>query len=81
VAPPAPHTIWPDIPADLEALLLAMLAKDPRDRPSLLTVSSSLEALGGRVPPRTSSMLAPVAVGADVVDTWDMAPRHDAAAG
>src|SRR6185503_16685189 len=41
--PPQPSELWPDIPRALEALLLAMLAKDPDARPSMLTVAHSLE--------------------------------------
>lgn len=33
--PPMPSTRWPEIPADLEALLLGMLAKRAEDRPTL----------------------------------------------
>jgi serine/threonine-protein kinase len=41
--PPAPRELWPDIPASLETLLLAMLAKDPDARPTMLEVAHSLE--------------------------------------
>ena len=41
--PPLPSELWPDIPADLEKLLLAMLAKDPDARPSMLSVARALE--------------------------------------
>jgi len=40
--PPRPSDLWPDIPRELEALLLAMLAKRPEDRPSLETVAGTL---------------------------------------
>jgi len=64
--PPPPGELWPDIPPALEHLLLAMLAKDPDDRPSMLMVAHTLElvraelerrrAHGGPVPepPRPS---------------------------
>jgi serine/threonine-protein kinase len=42
-APPPPSELWPDIPPGLENLLLAMLAKDPESRPTMLTVAHTLE--------------------------------------
>ncbi|HUS30227.1 MAG TPA: serine/threonine-protein kinase [Kofleriaceae bacterium] len=41
--PPPPSEMWPDIPPGLENLLLAMLAKDPDSRPTMLTVAHTLE--------------------------------------
>jgi len=41
--PPAPRELWPDIPPGLANLLLAMLAKDPSARPTMLTVAHTLE--------------------------------------
>src|SRR6185312_6852759 len=41
--PPPPSELWPDIPPGLENLLLAMLAKDPDARPTMLTVAHTLE--------------------------------------
>jgi serine/threonine-protein kinase len=41
--PPPPGELWPDIPPSLEHLLLAMLAKCPDARPSMLTVAHTLE--------------------------------------
>jgi serine/threonine-protein kinase len=43
--PPPPSEMWPDIPPQLERLLLAMLAKDPERRPSMLGVARGLEAV------------------------------------
>ena len=43
--PPPPHTIWPAIPTELEALLTAMLSKSAADRPSLLSVDAALARL------------------------------------
>ncbi len=43
--PPAPSELWPDIPAKLENLILAMLAKDPDARPSMLAVAHALEQI------------------------------------
>jgi tRNA A-37 threonylcarbamoyl transferase component Bud32 len=43
--PPPPRDLWPDIPPQLEALILTMLAKDPNNRPSMLEVARTLEAV------------------------------------
>jgi serine/threonine-protein kinase len=43
--PPPPSEMWPDIPPGLENLLLAMLAKDPEARPTVLTVAHTLEMI------------------------------------
>ncbi len=40
--PPMPSELWPDVPKALEELLLAMLAKQPDQRPSLETVAGTL---------------------------------------
>ena len=40
--PPRPHTLWAAIPAELEATLVAMLAKQPADRPSLPEIAAAL---------------------------------------
>jgi serine/threonine-protein kinase len=45
--PPPPSEMWPDIPPKLENLLLAMLAKDPEARPTVLTVAHTLETIRG----------------------------------
>jgi serine/threonine-protein kinase len=45
--PPPPSELWPDIPAELEELLLAMLAKQPDQRPTMAEVARRLEAVGG----------------------------------
>jgi serine/threonine-protein kinase len=41
--PPRPSELWPDIPTALENLLMAMLAKHPDSRPSMLSVAHTLE--------------------------------------
>jgi serine/threonine protein kinase len=56
--PPPPSEMWPDIPATLENLLLAMLAKDPDARPSMLTVAHTLEQIRGELEAR--KQVAPV---------------------
>jgi serine/threonine-protein kinase len=43
--PPPPSELWPDIPPTLENLVLAMLAKDPDARPTMLTVAHTLETV------------------------------------
>jgi serine/threonine-protein kinase len=43
--PPPPRELWPDIPPELEALLLAMLAKQPDQRPTMVEVARRLEAV------------------------------------
>lgn len=44
-APPQPRTLWPEIPVALDALLFAMLAKEPSKRPTLGHVQETLETL------------------------------------
>jgi serine/threonine-protein kinase len=51
--PPQPRSKWPAIPGPLEAILLAMLSKQPAARPSLAEVVEVLRAVRRRVrPPR-----------------------------
>jgi serine/threonine-protein kinase len=45
VPPPRPSAVWPDIPASLEQLILAMLAKHPERRPTMLEVVARLTAI------------------------------------
>jgi tRNA A-37 threonylcarbamoyl transferase component Bud32 len=45
MAPRAPRSLWPGIPRGLEALLLAMLAKDQRQRPTIQQVADRLATL------------------------------------
>jgi len=47
--PPPPSEHWPDIPAQLEALLLAMLEKHPDDRPTMTEVADRLEVVRGEL--------------------------------
>jgi serine/threonine-protein kinase len=42
--PPSPCRYWPEIPATLERMLLAMLAKDPQRRPHLAAVHRIMRA-------------------------------------
>jgi serine/threonine-protein kinase len=48
-APPRPRSLWRAIPPELEATLLAMLAKQPEDRPALADVARTLRAARDRV--------------------------------
>ncbi|TMQ19978.1 MAG: serine/threonine protein kinase [Deltaproteobacteria bacterium] len=43
--PPPPCDLWPDIPPELQDLLLAMLAKQPDRRPTMIDVAHRLEAV------------------------------------
>ncbi len=58
--PPAPSELWPEIPRGLETLLLAMLAKDPDARPSMLTVAHALEIVRDELDRRRSGAVTPV---------------------
>jgi len=44
--PPAPSSVNPRVPANLNSLILAMLAKDPVQRPSAAQVAKRLDAAG-----------------------------------
>ncbi len=43
--PPPPSELWPDMPASLENLILAMLAKSAEARPTMLTIARKLEEI------------------------------------
>jgi eukaryotic-like serine/threonine-protein kinase len=49
--PPSPMRWWPDIPDQLEALLVGMLAKHPERRPSLEEIEDVLSAARMPAPP------------------------------
>nr|HEX4318068.1 protein kinase [Kofleriaceae bacterium] len=51
-APPLPRELWPDIPRALEDLLLAMLAKEPAQRPCVRDVVARLEQVAGELEKR-----------------------------
>jgi serine/threonine-protein kinase len=53
--PPPPRDLWPDIPADLESLLLAMLAKPADERPTMAEVARRLEGVRGELMRRRGS--------------------------
>jgi serine/threonine-protein kinase len=58
--PPVPSTLWPEIPPDLEALLLMMVAKEPDQRPTLLEIR---EALSGHLRASSQSLAPPYSTG------------------
>ena len=58
--PPVPSSIAPGLGRDLDGLILAMLAKEPDERPSLAVVRAALGPLDQTPVPRTVS--APTAV-------------------
>ena len=63
--PPPPRSIWSEIPASLDALLLALVAKDPAKRPTLGHVEDVIERV------REQGMARRTAVA-----TGDLAPRR-----
>lgn len=50
-SPPDPRALWPQVPEDLAALLVAMLAKRPEDRPTLDEVVQVLTATRAELTP------------------------------
>ncbi len=65
--PPTPRSKWPAIPAKLEAILLAMLAKQPAMRPSLAEVADVLRAVRRRIRPARRWLAPPTRPTADVI--------------
>lgn len=57
VPPPPPSEIWPDVPPQLEELLLAMLAKAADQRPTVLEVARRLEAVRAELQRRRHAMV------------------------
>ena len=51
--PPPPSEVWPDIPEELERLLLAMLAKNLDGRPSVDDIQGTLRRVSERIGTRT----------------------------
>jgi len=56
VPPPPPAELWPDVPPALENLLLAMLAKQPDQRPTMQEVGRRLEAIRGELERRRNTV-------------------------
>jgi serine/threonine-protein kinase len=59
--PPAPRSLWAAIPAELEATLCAMLAKQPAERPSLDAFARVLRGVRDRLRPRAPRWFEPPA--------------------
>jgi eukaryotic-like serine/threonine-protein kinase len=57
--PPAPRTLWPEIPSLLDELLLRMLDKAPASRPTPAQVRAALRELRGTPPPFDWDSMAP----------------------
>lgn len=55
--PPAPRELWPEIPSQLEELILRMLAKQPDNRPTMLEVAHHLEEVRAELDRRRASAL------------------------
>ncbi len=55
--PERPHAMWPDIPAQLETLLLAMLAKRPSERPTIGEIVSALDQVELELEARRSGVI------------------------
>ncbi len=70
--PPRPSELWPDIPGELEALLLAMLAKDPDARPTMLGVAHALERVAIEIAQRCTPAIPPEP---PRCERWLSAPR------
>jgi serine/threonine-protein kinase len=64
--PPAPSELWPDIPQQLEDLILLMLAKNPENRPTMLEVARRLESVHAELMQRRADQLV-LATGAIVL--------------
>ncbi len=75
-APPPPSDLWPDIPRDLEDLLLAMLSKSPEHRPTMLEVARKLEDVRGHMRPRAQTAPAPPATATPAVIVTPPRPRR-----
>lgn len=60
--PPRPRTLWPEIPLELDAMLVAMLAKQPEHRPALGDVVRVLRDARERSRPRKRRWLEPPAL-------------------
>jgi len=57
--PPAPRTLWPEIPSALDELILAMLSKTAAKRPSPAEVRAIIRELRGTPPPFDWDSMAP----------------------
>jgi len=55
--PPAPSELWPDIPQQLEDLLLLALAKNPENRPTMVEFARRLEVVHAELMQRCDEQL------------------------
>jgi serine/threonine-protein kinase len=58
--PPPPSVAWPTIPGELDELLVAMLAKDPEERPSLDEVERVLKQMLAQLAPARRPFFEPL---------------------
>lgn len=56
--PPRPSALWADVPAGLEMLMLAMLAKDPAQRPSIDDVMRAIVVARRDLAPKKKTLLS-----------------------
>ena len=63
VPPPPPRELWPEVPPQLEELLLAMLAKQPEHRPTVREVAHQLEAVRSELARRDQAIVEPQPAG------------------
>ena len=56
--PPKPSALWAEVPAALELMMLAMVAKDPAQRPAIDDVIRGLAAARRNLRPRKPSLLS-----------------------
>ncbi len=84
--PPNPADLWPDIPPQLQALILGMLAKSPDHRPTTLEVARGLETVRTELHRRRNAFVAATLVSVEapraarMVSSRGLAPTIDATA-
>jgi eukaryotic-like serine/threonine-protein kinase len=72
LAPRSPRALWPSITTDLEALLLAMLHKDPSARPTMSEVAARLVRARAELEQRSELQRRPASIVVD--DLFDDEP-------
>ena len=58
--PPRPSAWWPEVPVGLEMMMLAMLAKDPTQRPTIGDVMTGIVAARADVEPKKLTLMSSV---------------------